>query len=46
MAALAVGDPAPDFVLAGTGGSTVRLSEYCDKKPVVLAFYPKDFTGG
>ena len=46
MAALAVGDPAPDFSLPGTGGSSVRLSDLRGKKQVVLAFYPKDFTGG
>lgn len=46
MAALAIGGPAPDFTLAGTGNTTVRLSDLLGKKQAVLAFYPKDFTGG
>ena len=46
MAALQVGDPAPDFSLQGTGNVTVRLADLRGKKQVVLAFYPKDFTGG
>ena len=46
MAALAVGEPAPDFSLAGTGNSTVRLSDLRGQRQAVLAFYPKDFTGG
>jgi peroxiredoxin Q/BCP len=46
MAALTVGSQAPDFTLAGTGGSQVRLGAFRGKKQVVLAFYPKDFTSG
>ncbi len=42
--ALQVGDKAPDFELAGTGGTNVRLSDYSGKKNVVLYFYPRDFT--
>ncbi len=37
--------PAPDFALPATDGSTVRLSELRGKK-VVLYFYPKDDTPG
>jgi peroxiredoxin Q/BCP len=38
-----VGDPAPDFVLVGTGGQRYTLSELRGK-PVVLVFYPGDET--
>lgn len=40
------GDAAPDFALQATTGQTVTLSEFKGKKTVVLAFYPKAFTGG
>ena len=43
MAKLDVGDAAPDFELAGTGGKTYRLSDYRGRN-VVLAFYPGDQT--
>lgn len=43
MAKPGVGDPAPDFELPGTGGSTYRLADYRGRK-LVLAFYPGDFT--
>ena len=45
-AELQVGDPAPDFALAGSDGKTYRLSELKGKKAVVLAWFPKAFTGG
>jgi peroxiredoxin Q/BCP len=38
-----VGEPAPDFELAGTGGRTYRLGDYRGRW-LVLAFYPGDFT--
>jgi peroxiredoxin Q/BCP len=41
-----VGDKAPDFELAASGGKTVRLSDFNGKKTVVLYFYPKDETPG
>jgi len=41
-----VGMVAPDFRLKDGSGKQHRLSDYCGKKNVVLAFYPKDFTGG
>jgi peroxiredoxin Q/BCP len=41
-----VGDKAPDFELAASGGKTVRLSDFKGKKTVVLYFYPKDETPG
>jgi thioredoxin-dependent peroxiredoxin len=43
MAKVDLGDPAPDFELAGTGAKTYRLSDYRGRK-VILAFYPGDFT--
>jgi peroxiredoxin Q/BCP len=41
----AVGDPAPPFSAEATNGKTVKLSDFA-KQTVVLAFYPKAFTGG
>jgi hypothetical protein len=42
---LVPGDPAPDFALAGSDGQTHVLSTYRGKH-VVLAWFPKAFTGG
>ena len=43
---LKVGMIAPDFTLKDEEGVERNLSDYLGKKSVVLAFYPKDFTGG
>ena len=43
---LKVGAPAPDFIASDQDGKTHQLSQFKGKKNVVLAFYPKDFTGG
>lgn len=40
------GETAPDFSLAASNGKTVKLADYLGKKKVVLAFFPKAFTGG
>jgi len=34
-----VGQPAPDFSLEDAGGKIIALSEFRDKKTVVLVFY-------
>ena len=39
-----VGDNAPDFTLLEAPGKSITLSEELEKGPVVLIFYPADFT--
>lgn len=41
-----LGKAAPDFELPGSDGSVYRLSEIVADRPVVLAWFPKAFTGG
>ena len=41
---LSVGDSAPDFELVGSDGKTYKLSDI--ETAVVVAWYPKAFTGG
>jgi thioredoxin-dependent peroxiredoxin len=41
-----VGDQAPDFTLPSQKSENVTLSQFRDKKNVVLYFYPKDETRG
>ena len=41
-----VGDKAPDFQLPGSDGKTYKLSDFRGKQAVVIAWYPKAFTGG
>jgi peroxiredoxin Q/BCP len=43
---LKVGDDAPDFSLVGSDGKTYKLSEFKGKKAVVVAWFPRAFTGG
>jgi peroxiredoxin Q/BCP len=45
-AELKVGDAAPDFSLPGTDGKTYKLSDFKGKQAVVVAWFPKAFTGG
>ncbi len=45
-AALEVGEKAPDFTLSASDGNTYSLSQFAGDKPVVIAFFPKAFTGG
>ena len=43
---LKVGDEAPPFELKGSDGKTYKLSDFKGKKAVIVAWYPKAFTGG
>jgi thioredoxin-dependent peroxiredoxin len=43
VAKIEIGDRAPSFELAGSGGRTHRLDDYRGEW-VILAFYPGDFT--
>ena len=45
-AAVSEGDMAPDFTLESSQGGTEKLSSYRGNKNVVVAFFPKAFTGG
>lgn len=38
-----IGHPAPDFIATDANGETYQLSEFHEKKNVVLSFYPRDF---
>ena len=42
---IAVGAPAPDFVLKDQNNQEVRLSDFRGSKNVLLVFYPLAFTG-
>lgn len=43
---LKVGDAAPEFELQGSDGKVHKLSDYKGKQAVVVAWYPRAFTGG
>jgi peroxiredoxin Q/BCP len=43
---LQAGDTAPAFALPGSDGATHSLVDFAGKKAVVLAWFPKAFTGG
>jgi peroxiredoxin Q/BCP len=43
---LKVGDPAPDFTLEATDGKTYSLAKDLRGRWLVLAWFPKAFTGG
>lgn len=45
-AALEVGDKAPNFSLPASDGMTYSLAQFAGDKPVIIAFFPKAFTGG
>jgi peroxiredoxin Q/BCP len=45
-AELKAGDAAPAFALAGSDGKTYSLADFKGKQAVVLAWFPKAFTGG
>jgi len=44
VAALEVGQKAPDFTLAAPGGKTVKLSDLLGKGPIVLYTFIQAFT--
>ena len=43
---LAAGMPAPDFTLQASDGRTYTLSHFKGRQAVVIAWFPKAFTGG
>jgi thioredoxin-dependent peroxiredoxin len=43
-AALEVGQKAPDFTLAGTGGKQVKLADMLGKGPIVVYTFIQAFT--
>jgi len=43
---LKIGDEAPRFSLAGSDGRTHTLTDNLGKRAIVLAWFPKAFTGG
>lgn len=43
---LEIGDEAPDFELPGSDGEIYVLSDFKGKEAVVIAWYPRAFTGG
>ena len=45
-AELSVGDAAPDFTLQASDGNEYTLADFKGKQAVVVAWYPKSFTGG
>ena len=45
-AELKVGDKAPDFSMQGSDGKTYTLDQFKGKSAVVVAWFPKAFTGG
>ena len=45
-AEVAEGQEAPEFSLQGSDGKTYTLSQFKGVKPVIIAWYPKAFTGG
>jgi thioredoxin-dependent peroxiredoxin len=44
-AALEVGEKAPDFTLAGTGGKQIKLADMLGKGPIVMYTFIQAFTG-
>ena len=46
IAAPEIGDPAPDFSLQGSDGNTYSLEKLMGNRGIVIAFFPKAFTGG
>ena len=45
-AEVAVGDDVPKFEMVGSDGKTYTNEQFKGEKAVVIAWYPKAFTGG
>ena len=45
VAALEVGQKAPDFTLAGVGGKPIKLADMLGKGPIVVYTFIQAFTG-
>jgi peroxiredoxin Q/BCP len=45
-AALDAGDEAPAFTMTGSDGKTYSLADFIGNQAVVIAWFPKAFTGG
>jgi peroxiredoxin Q/BCP len=43
---LKIGDQAPGFSLPSQTGEKVNITDFRDKKNIVLFFYPRDYTAG
>ena len=43
---LEAGDTAPPFSLVGSDGQTYALADFAGERAVVIAWFPKAFTGG
>ncbi len=43
---LVIGEKAPPFVLKNQNGDPVEMAKYLGKQPLVIYFYPKNFTPG
>jgi len=41
-----VGEQAPDFEMEGTDGKTYQLADFVGKQAIIIAWYPRAFTGG
>lgn len=46
MANLEIGDKAPLFALVNQEGNLIQISDYAGSVPLVIYFYPKNFTPG
>ena len=46
QAEVGVGDDAPAFTMVGSDGKTYTNEQFKGKQAVVIAWYPKAFTGG
>ena len=45
-AEVAVGDDVPKFEMVGSDGKTYTSAQFKNKQAIVIAWYPKAFTGG